>query len=216
MSMLRRALIVDDHPVMAKATKMVLEQIEHVEVVGIAASGKACLELVELHKPDIIMLDYNLPDQFGSGVARQIKERSPETHIIIFTGIDVTDIYNHLIELGVSGIISKESSERALQNMVRCILDDCTMVPLSLYRGMRLTTSLPAQDVLLTKDEIHIMTLLVRGATQEQIAQEIYVSKRSVDNYLKKIYSKLSVKSRIQAIEKFVQSNYYIDSDRGV
>jgi two-component system competent response regulator ComA len=215
MSMLRKVLIVDDHPVMANATKIILEQIEHVEVIGIAASGKACLELNELYKPDIIMLDYNLPDQFGSGIAKQIKESSPKAHIIIFTGIDVTDVYNHLIELGVSGILSKESSERAIQNMVKCILDDYTMVPVSLYRGMRLMTSPSVQDALLTKDEIHIMTLLVRGATQEQIASVIYVSKRSVDNYLKKIYSKLNVKSRIQAIEKFVQSNYYMEADKG-
>jgi DNA-binding NarL/FixJ family response regulator len=57
--------------------------------------------------------------------------------------------------------------------------------------------------------------MLVRGATHEQIANEIYVSKRSVDNYLKKIYEKLEVKSKVQAIEKFVQSKYYTDSIRG-
>jgi two-component system competent response regulator ComA len=214
MSMLRRVIIVDDHPVMAKATQTILEQMDNIEVIGIAASGQACLEMTALYKPDIVFLDYNLPDQFGSGVARQIKKLSPETHIVIFTGIDVTDMYNHLIEIGVSGIISKESGERVIQNMVRCILDNCTMIPLSLYRGMRLTTSLPAQDAQLTKDEIHIMTLVVRGSTQEQVANEIFVSKRSVDNYLKKIYNKLGVKSRVQAIEKFVQSSYYIESER--
>jgi two-component system competent response regulator ComA len=212
--MQRSILIVDDHPVMAKATQMILEQIEHIRVIGIAASGKSCLEMTTLHKPDMIMLDYNLPDQFGSSVAKQIKELSPDTHIVIFTGIDVSDLYNHLIELGVSGIISKESSERVIQNMIRCIMDDCTMIPLSLYRGMRLMKSLPTQEALLTKDEIQIMTLVVKGATQEQVANEIFVSKRSVDNYLKKIYAKLGVKSRVQAMEKFIQSSYYTDSDK--
>ncbi|WP_240419774.1 response regulator transcription factor [Paenibacillus periandrae] len=212
--MQRSILIVDDHPVMAKATQMILEQIEHIRVIGIAASGKTCLEMTTLHKPDMIMLDYNLPDQFGSSVAKQIKELSPDTHIVIFTGIDVSDLYNHLIELGVSGIISKESSERVIQNMIRCIMDDCTMIPLSIYRGMRLMKSLPTQEVLLTKDEIQIMTLVVKGATQEQVANEIFVSKRSVDNYLKKIYAKLGVKSRVQAMEKFIQSSYYTDSDK--
>ncbi|SFL87416.1 two component transcriptional regulator, LuxR family [Paenibacillus sp. 1_12] len=212
--MLKRVLIVDDHPVMAKATQMILEQIENIQVIGIAASGKSCLEMTLLHKPDMIMLDYNLPDQFGSSVAKQIKDISPNTHIVIFTGIDVSDLYNQLIELGVSGIISKESSERVIQNMIRCIMDGYTMIPLSLYRGMRLMNNLPAQEALLTKDEIQIMTLVVRGSTQEQVANEIFVSKRSVDNYLKKIYAKLGVKSRVQAIEKFIQSSYYTDSDK--
>jgi two-component system competent response regulator ComA len=212
--MQRSILIVDDHPVMAKATQTILEQIEHIRVIGIAASGKSCLEMTALHKPNMIILDYNLPDQFGSSVAKQIKDISPDTHIVIFTGIDVSDLYNHLIELGVSGIISKESSERVIQNMIRCMMDDCTMIPLSLYRGMRLMKSLPTQEVLLTKDEIQIMTLVVKGATQEQVANEIFVSKRSVDNYLKKIYAKLGVKSRVQAMEKFIQSSYYTDSDK--
>lgn len=212
--MQRSILIVDDHPVMAKATQTILEQIEHIRVIGIAASGKSCLEMTALHKPNMIILDYNLPDQFGSSVAKQIKDISPDTHIVIFTGIDVSDLYNHLIELGVSGILSKESSERVIQNMIRCIMDDCTMIPLSLYRGMRLMKSLPTQEVLLTKDEIQIMTLVVKGATQEQVANEIFVSKRSVDNYLKKIYAKLGVKSRVQAMEKFIQSSYYTDSDK--
>ncbi|MFH5181469.1 response regulator [Paenibacillus sp. TAB 01] len=210
-----KALIVDDHPLIAMATQSILEQIQGVTVVGVAKTGAECLELVEAYKPGLVMLDYHLPDQFGSGVVKQIKMRCAQTHVVIFTGIDVADMYNHLIELGVSGIISKESSESVIQNMVRCILDNCTVLPLPLYRNMRLMTTLPAQEAVLTKDEIRIMTMLMRGATHEQIAQDIYVSKRSVDNYLKKIYEKLGVKSRVQALEKFVQSKYYNEMERG-
>lgn len=210
-----KAIVVDDHPLIAMATKSILEQIQGVSVVGIARTGAECLELVEQHKPGLVMLDYHLPDQFGSGVVKQIKMRYPGIHVVIFTGIDVADMYNHLIELGVSGIISKESSESVIQNMVRCIMDNCTMLPLPLYRNIRLMTSTPLPDAALTKDEVRIMSMLMRGATHEQIAQEIYVSKRSVDNYLKKIYEKLGVKSRVQALEKFVQSKYYNEMDRG-
>ncbi|NOU98372.1 response regulator [Paenibacillus sp. LMG 31456] len=204
-----RALIVDDHPVMVKATMAILEQIEGIEVIGNAGNGNLCLEFVELHQPDIVFLDYHLPDQFGSAVAKQIKERYPKTHIIIFTGIDVADMYNHFLEIGVSGIISKESSENVVRNMVYCIIEGYTAIPISVYRHMRLVGSDSPHEIMLSNDEVQIMSLLVRGATHEQIANEIYVSKRSVDNYLKKIYEKMDVKSKAQAIEKFVQSKYY-------
>jgi DNA-binding NarL/FixJ family response regulator len=79
---------------------------------------------------------------------------------------------------------------------------------------MRITSRQKSADtefVDLSPDEIQIMTLLVKGVTHEQIADQIHVSKRSVDNYLKKIYDKLDVTSRIQAIEKFVRSPMYVD-----
>jgi DNA-binding NarL/FixJ family response regulator len=84
-----------------------------------------------------------------------------------------------------------------------------------MYRQMRLIAGDAPLELALTQDEVLIMSMLVSGATHEQIANEIYVSKRSVDNYLKKIYDKLEVKSKVQAIEKFVQSKYYLDAYRG-
>jgi DNA-binding NarL/FixJ family response regulator len=209
-----RTIVVDDHPVVARATKHILEQVEGVDVVGIAANGQDGIELVEEHQPDLLFLDYHLPDQYGSQVAEKVKRRSPNTHIVIFTGIDLADMYNHLIEIGVSGIISKESGETTIQNLVRCILDNHTMIPIPIYRQMRITSRQKSADtefVDLSPDEIQIMTLLVKGVTHEQIADQIHVSKRSVDNYLKKIYDKLDVTSRIQAIEKFVRSPMYVD-----
>lgn len=209
-----RSIVVDDHPVVARATKHILEQVEGVTVVGIAANGEAALELVEEHQPELLFLDYNLPDQYGSRVAERVKRRSPHTHIVIFTGIDVAEMYNQLIEIGVSGIISKESGETTIQNMVRCILDNHTMIPLPIYRQMKMMNrqKMAETDYAdLSTDEIQIMTLLVKGATHEQIADHIHVSKRSVDNYLKKIYDKLDVTSRIQAIEKFVRSPLYTE-----
>ncbi|WP_239631953.1 response regulator transcription factor [Paenibacillus sp. H1-7] len=215
MSSTLTVFIVDDHPVMANATKTILERVEGVRVMGTASSGAACLELVAKYRPELVFLDYHLPDQFGSSVAKQLKELYKDIHIVIFTGVDVADIYNHLLEIGVSGIISKESGESAILNMVHCIMNGCTMVPLSYFSKMRLVTGLPAQEAVLTNDEVRIMSLLVKGATHEQIAQEIYVSKRSVDNYLKKIYDKMGVKTKVQALEQFVQSKYYTEANRG-
>jgi DNA-binding NarL/FixJ family response regulator len=89
------------------------------------------------------------------------------------------------------------------------------MIPLSLFHQLRRVTRRLDVESILTPDEVQIMVLLVRGETHEQIAAFIRISKRSVDNYLKKIYQKLNVQSRIQAIEKFIQSDYYVHSIKG-
>jgi two-component system competent response regulator ComA len=204
-----KIIIVEDHPLMASATKSILEKIERIEVVGTAGSAKAALELVDEHRPGIVFLDYHLPDDFGSKVAATIKNKYPDIHIIIFTGIDIKDLYNNLLEIGVSGILSKESSEYTIRNLVHCVLDNHTMIPLSIYHQMRLGTDKPNLDVALTVDEIQIMSMIVRGATHDQIAEQIHASRRSVDNYVRKIYDKYEVKSRVQAIERFVKSRYY-------
>lgn len=209
-----RALVVDDHPLFARATQQILQQVDCISEVGVVGSGRACLEYIEGHKPDLILLDYHLPDQPGSEIAEKIKKLHPHMHIIIFSGVDLTEMYNNLVDIGVSGIISKESSERTIKNMIYCALDNHTVLPLSLFHQTKLSNRLATSDIQLTVDEVDIMNMIVNGLTHEQIAERIHVSKRSVDNYLKKIYEKFSVRTKVQAIEKFVQSKYYSESVR--
>jgi two-component system competent response regulator ComA len=204
-----RTLVVDDHPLFAKATKAILQEIEHVDVIGIAENGKDCLEMVRIHQPELVFLDYYLPDQLGSQVARMIKQQSPHTHVVIFTGVDVAKIFNKLIEAGVSGIISKGSSESTIKNMVHCIMDNHAAVPLSFFQKMRIVEDSTSNQLELTHDEVQIMSLLVSGFTHEQIGEKIHLSKRTVDNYLKRIYDKMGIKTRAQAVEQFVKSHYY-------
>ncbi|WP_127582885.1 response regulator transcription factor [Paenibacillus koleovorans] len=215
MSKMMKVLVVDDHPLFAQATKQLLERIDRIEVVGVAGSGQLCIEAIQTTRPDIVFLDYQLPDQFGTEIAAKIKQEFPHIHIVIFTGKDINDLMNNFLELQVSGILSKESSEQTIIQLVQCIMNNHTMIPLSLFYQLRRVSKKPTVEAILTLDEVQIMSMLVKGETHEQIASQIHISKRSVDNYLKKIYQKLGVQSRIQAIEKFVQSDYYLHSLKG-
>ncbi|NOU99561.1 response regulator transcription factor [Paenibacillus planticolens] len=204
-----KTLVVDDHPLFARATKALLEQIERVEVVGIANDAKQCLEQVEMYQPELIFLDYQLPDQTGIEVAAAIKSRYPHTLIVIFTGVELDSIINKLIEIKVSGVLSKESNERVIINMVNCILEGQTMLPISYFHRMQFLERYEQESFMLIEEEIQMLSMLVKGATHEQIAEQIYMSKRSVDNYLRKIYDKLGVKTRTEAMGKFIKSKYY-------
>ncbi|TDF96297.1 response regulator transcription factor [Paenibacillus piri] len=204
-----KTLVVDDHPLVANATKALLDSIDGIEVIGVVGNGQQCMELVSLHQPGLVFLDYHLPVTSGMEVAAQIKHSYPDTHIVIFTGVDLTGIYLKSIELGVSGVLSKESSERTIKNMVNCILDGYTMLPLSFYRNIQFGGAYAREDYALNEEELLMMNMVVKGATYEQIADRIHTSKRTVDNYLRKIYEKLGAKSKAEALEKFIKHQHY-------
>lgn len=199
-----KVLIVDDHPAMAMGTKFILEAMDQVRVVGIAPTENGCLQMIREHEPDLIILDFQLRQSNALEVLTHIRSMNVRPHVVIFTGIDYLPYYNDLLEFGVSGIMSKDSSDDQIRLMVACIADGNTFMPIHIYHQLRYNDT-KSHTSPLSDEEMNIMSMIVRGFTNEQIAGEIHMSKRSVDNYLKKIYEKLGVKSRAQAIERFVE-----------
>jgi len=203
-----KAIVVDDHPLIAQATKSLLEKIEGVQVTGVAATGESCLALAGQQQPDLIMLDYHLPDMPGTDVAEQLKRLVPHAHIIVFTGIEVAKLYNKFVSLRVSGVLSKESSERTILNMVNCVLDGHTMLPLHFFHHTQLSANL-MEALQLEEEEVQILTMLVSGHTHEKMAETMFMSRRTFENYLRKIYDKLGARTKTEAIEKFLQSDKF-------
>ncbi|TXK73500.1 response regulator transcription factor [Paenibacillus sp. N3.4] len=209
-----KILIVDDHPLMAEATASTLKQMEGIEIVGIAGTGKQCLDLVDLHQPDIVFLDFYLPDQYGDEIAKIIKAQYPAMHLVIFSGIDLAHLYNHLIGLEVSAVISKESSGTLIKSLVTLLVENYTVLPVPVFQKMRVSSGNIHQTDILDDDEVNMMSMIVQGLTNEQMAEEVHMSKRTIDNYVRKIYEKLGVKSRAQAVDKFNQFKHIFDTYR--
>lgn len=201
-------LIVDDHPLMADATARTLEQIEQVHVIGVVHNGLDCLRLVETKRPHIVILDFNLPEMYGDEVSKAIKAIDPSIHIVIFTGIEFVQLYDHLIGLEVSAVLSKETSGTVLRSLILLLGENFTVLPIPFLHKLRLTHNSGDSAQVLQADDVEIMNMITQGMTNEQIAAKIYMSKRTVDNYIRKIYDKMEVKSRAQAIEKFTQNKF--------
>src|SRR5690606_27968353 len=141
------------------------------DVIG-GGTGTEALETVDNFKPDIVFLDFHLPDQFGDEVAKQLKIKFPKLHIIIFTGIDVTELYNHFLDLQVSGIVSKESDVETIRDVIRGIRNNHAIVPLELFHKMRVLSKHQSPERALTEEEHDIMTMVVGGFTNEYIAEK--------------------------------------------
>lgn len=205
-------VIIDDHPLMAAATKELLEQSLEVTVIASVRTGQEGIDAACTLQPDLVLLDYRLPDMDGSDVAERLSQLQPEIHVVIFSGIDVTAMVPRLVELQVSGIISKESSQHAIIHAVSSVLNGFVVMPRTGVQQFFVPVAVPGTiEIDLTEDEVSLMSLIVKGCTLEQVADHIHMSKRSVDNYQRKIYDKLGVKGRAQAIEAFVRTRYYKD-----
>lgn len=202
-------VIIDDHPLMAEATKELLEKELDVEVAALARNGEEGMRIIAASQPDLVLMDYKLPDMTGHEVADQISQNWPAMHVIIFSSVDITPYIAQLLNAKVGGILSKENTHQAIIHAVSSVLDGFAVIPRTAGWEPGLLVQQKSLDLELSANEVSLMTLIIKGNTIEQIAEQIHMSKRSVDNWLKKLYEKMGVKGRTQALEIFLKSQYY-------
>lgn len=202
-----QVVIVDIHPTSMLGTKLILEEQQDLTVRGMTSTGTEGLDLVKIHQPDLILMDYRLPEGQADQYIAQMKNLSAHSHIIILTDEDNVKLFRHLTSLGASGMLSKQASPNQLIHLISGLREGHVSIPLSWLNSAEWSQPVesPTEErvIELTETETFIMERIVQGVTYDKIASEINVSRRSIDNYLRKIYVKLEVSSRAQAIERY-------------
>lgn len=201
-----RVVIVGCHPTSMLGTKLILEEGGELTVLAMHNSWSEGLYSVKELQPDLVLADYQMPEGNVENVLPELKSSCEEAHFIIMTEEEDSELFQPLLELGASGVLSKGASSRQLLLMIGGLREGFLSVPLTwIQKGYRPVTSSRGLDSVmqLTPTEMFIMERIVQGITYDKIALEIEVSRRSIDNYLRKIYVKLDVSTRAQAIEKF-------------
>ncbi|WP_258041004.1 response regulator transcription factor, partial [Lysinibacillus sphaericus] len=156
---------------------------------------------------DIFLVDLYMPDINGLELSKRILQVNPEAKIVIYTGFDINTHFDLLINAGISGFVSKMSSSEQLVNAIYCALNEEVIIPLSLLRQLR-RNSISANNnfeensiITLSNKEQNILELISKGYTNKMIAEELYVSQRTIEYSLTKIFSKLKANSRIEALQ---------------
>lgn len=201
-----QVVIVGCHPTSMLGTKLILEEGGELKVLGMYSSWNEGASIVKETNPELVLVDYHMPEGTIESVLLNMKKSSPRTHFVVMTDEDGRDLLQPLIELGASGIFSKGSSPSQLLQLILGLREGFLSMPLEwIEKGAWPIRSLKGLDEVLqlTQTEMFIMERIVQGITYDKIALEIAVSRRSIDNYLRKIYVKLDVSTRAQAIEKF-------------
>lgn len=201
-----QVVIVGCHPTSMLGTKLILEEGGELSVVGMCSSWRECADFIQENRPEIVLTDYQMPDGVVESVLMDMKKSSPASHFIVMTDDEAMELFQPLMELGASGLLSKRSTPRQLLHMIEGLREGLLTMPLEwMNKGLLPKSSSQgyAGVLQLSATETFIMERIVQGITYDKIALEIQVSRRSIDNYLRKIYVKLNVTTRAQAIEKF-------------
>lgn len=207
-----KVLIIDDHPAMALGIKHLLEQDLSIRVIGIATNGQDGIIMAQRLLPNVVVLDMNLPDDTGVHVAAEIKERHPEIHLVIHTAYDYAPYFNRLIESGVSGMLNKSAAPEDIVGLVHAVVRGYTILPLPLFRQIQLQRPDHIKhywEADLTATERKILSMVANKETNRKIASVIPMSESSVENYLNRIYKKLGVKSKAEAIAKIANDDRF-------
>lgn len=206
-----RILIVDDHPVVRHGIRSLLSNHADFEVVGEAASVSATLELITQLKPDIVLLDIRLAGESGLSLLNRIEPF--KTKVVILTSFDDEEHVRVALQGGAHGFILKSVSDEMLCGAIRTIHEGGQVLSSQIARQMAQHLGAdealaPAYDTLEFDDEEQrIIRLLIEGASNDQMAADLYMSVASVKRKLRNIFTKLRVQNRAQAAAVIVQRN---------
>jgi DNA-binding NarL/FixJ family response regulator len=198
-------VVVDDHPVVRAGMRTILDAAPDLTVVAEGASGAEALRLVARHRPNVLVLDVSLPDLNGADVTRRLRDEGSTTAILVLTVHDDHQTVLGLLESGATGYILKDEALETLASAVRVVYRGETWLsPAVAGQVVRRAVGQPAAPPespipALTPRETEVLCLLGQGLDNAAIAQRLVVAKRTVQNYVSRIYAKLGVSSRTEA-----------------
>lgn len=200
-----RILIGDDHGVMRAGLRAMLESEPAVEVVGEAADGEAVLYLAGELLPDIVLLDIGMPGLDGIEATRRMRKMLPQIQVLILTVYEEESLLREAIRAGASGYVVKRAAEEELMAAIQAVSRGDMYIHPALTRLLvkDLSPSInPKKGALetLTPRESEVMGYIVRGYTNRQIAEILFISMRTVEGHRASLLGKLGLKNRVELV----------------
>jgi NarL family two-component system response regulator LiaR len=198
-----RILIADDHAVVREGLRALIDTERGMELVGEAADGvEAVLEVRSL-QPDVILMDLVMPRKDGIGAIGEIKRENPEARILVLTSFAEDEKVFPAIQAGALGYLLKDSSPQELLQAIREVYrGESSLHPTiarKLVREISQPSDLPATEEPLTEREVEVLSLVARGLSNQEIADRLVVSERTVRTHVSNILGKLHLANRTQA-----------------
>jgi DNA-binding NarL/FixJ family response regulator len=207
-----KILIADDHPLMRRGLRLSIEEDPGLEVVGEASDGEMALDLVVKHKPDVALLDIEMPKLDGIGVAREIVKRGLKTEVIFLTLHSDPAFFQTAMSLGSKGYILKDSAVQEVVVGIRAVAEGRPYLSSAITAALlqKKPAAKPAQEwtAHLTPTERRIMKLIANGKTSKEIGNELSIHYRTVENHRTNICRKLELEGEgANALLRFALQN---------
>jgi NarL family two-component system response regulator LiaR len=212
-----RVYLADDHPIVRRGIRDLLQTESGIEVAGVAGNGREAVEGVLQTEPDVVLMDLVMPDVDGIEAIRQIKARRPDVRILVLTSFATDDKVFPAIKAGALGYLIKDTSSQDLLRAIRQVYEGQT--PLHPAIAQKLLAEIshaqpsapeaqkPAPDPL-TDREVDVLKLIARGRSNQEIAADLVISVATVYTHVSNILSKLHLASRTQAALYALREGY--------
>jgi two-component system, NarL family, response regulator NreC len=200
-----KVLVVDDHALIRAGVRSLLQREKEYEIVDEVATGDEAIRAALAHKPDIVLLDVSVPGPGGIEVTRRIREKLPETRVVILTVHEDAALVREAVSAGASGYVIKRALDSELLSALETVRRGDVYVHPSLTRALlEDQQSAPKRKwgdpSTLTDRETEVVKLLTRGHTNRQIADELDLSVRTVESHRAHIMAKLGLSSRAELV----------------
>lgn len=194
-----RLLVADDHPVVRSGLRGMFVSQPDLELIAEAGTGTEAVALTAHLKPDVVLMDLRMPDMDGVVATERIKVETPETNILVLTTYDSDSDILRAVEAGATGYLLKDAPEEDLYEAIRAAAQGRSLLAPAAAALLMERTRKPPEDNLSGR-EIEVLRLVARGASNREIAAELWISEATVKSHLIRIYGKLGVTDRTAAV----------------
>ncbi|MFW5998726.1 MAG: response regulator [Halanaerobiaceae bacterium] len=195
-----KVLVADDHKLVREGICKLLELFKEIEVIDEAGDGLETVSKVRDHFPDLVLLDLNMPRMNGISAVKKIKEISPEIKVLILTIHDEEEYIFEVTRAGAEGYIQKDIKPQDLHQSIKKVINGGKVFPASVEEDIEKNTSEGETIEELSNREQQVLELLAQGMSNKELAEELYISEKTVKNHVSNILRKLSVNDRTQAV----------------
>lgn len=221
-----KIILIDDHPLFREGVKRILDMEKNFHVVAEGEDGSEAVELVDRYRPDVVLLDINMPQVNGVEATRRLVERFPGTKIIILSIHDDEAYVTHAVKTGAAGYLLKEMDADALIEAVKVCADGGSYLHPKVTHNLvneyrRLAARGPEgmeigfKEVeyrkplhVLTRRECEVLQLLADGKSNRGIGEALYISEKTVKNHVSNILQKMNANDRTQAVVEAIKKGW--------
>lgn len=204
-----RVLLVDDHPLYAEGVRAVLRDENDIEVVAYASDGAEALQIALDLQPDVVVTDVRMPGISGPETTQQLLAHLPQVRVLALSGFDDDDLVFGMIKAGAIGYILKDAAPTDIARAIRNVNAGESQLTPSIARKVLHQFTVLSRDTSHTSDtlfdgltsrEVEVLRLVASAHSNKEVASELCISERTVENHIHNIYQKLQIHDRTQAM----------------
>ncbi|MDX2075850.1 MAG: response regulator transcription factor [bacterium] len=203
-----RIVLADDHTVLRSGLRLLLNNQPHLSVIAEASTGTQALALASEHQPDVLLLDINMPEADGLSIIPQVRQNAPNTKILILTMHEDGNYLQQAIQAGASGYLLKKVADVELLMAIEAVMRGEMYIHSAMTQYLIKPPTLPTPDIdpwkSLSEREFDVLKRVALGYTNTEIAEELFLSQKTVETYRARGMEKLDIQTRAQLVKSAI------------